>query len=383
MSYQCNEQVSALYVALRWLMYMYANTFDTDTMFSGFAKMQEVMSIVGAALSNRFRVEVKGGAACTWHAYQFLHQHPSMHDCLQRLMMLNVTDLDVEVQGTAAQKQNFVQGLQNVAQGLSELLEPDAEALAGPLKRLGRSTRLHQADAGKCYNGAADIRPIPLEKPSFICPTLNGYIVDSCTGANCNLARICVAAANLSRQYTTMLPIIDIVWQVDESVSSGGCMIRSVAQLFADNVRMTFAETDHQPWRGDRPEKAAKRMRRVFGLLLILHPEKLRRRLYRRAQRLTSAIAEILLAEQERQCTVQSKLQYLLDGSSSVSNTKPLETLHKKRARGPLRILIGNIRTCLDSAPHPGTAASAGYMEWLELLSSCCFEYEHGLSILC
>ena len=145
-------------------MYMYANTFDTDTMFSGFAKMQEVMSIVGAALSNRFRVEVKGGAACTWHAYQFLHQHPSMHDCLQRLMMLNVTDLDVEVQGRAAQKQTFVQSLQNAAQGLSELLELDAEALAGPLKRLGRSARLYQVDAGKSYDGAGDTRPIPLEK---------------------------------------------------------------------------------------------------------------------------------------------------------------------------------------------------------------------------
>ena len=364
-------------------MYMYANTFDTDTMFSGFAKMQEVMAIIGTAMSNRFRVEVKGGAACTWHAYQFLHQHPSMHDCLQRLMMLKVTDLDVEVQGKAAQKQSFVQGLQNAAQGLSELLEPDAEALAGPLKRLGRSTRLHQADAGKCYNGAADIRPIPLEKPSFICPTLNGYIVDSCTGANYNLARICVAAANLSRQYTTMLPIIDVVWQMDDSVTSGGCTMRSVAQLFADNVRMTFAETDHQPWRSDRPEKAAKRMRRVFGLLLMLHPEKLRRRLYRRAQRLTSAIAEIMLAEQERQCKLQSKLQYLLDGSSSVAITKPLETLHKKRARGPLKMLIGNISTCLDCAPHPGTGASAPYLDWLEHLSACCFEYEQGLSILC
>ena len=364
-------------------MSMYTNKIDIETMFRGLARMQKVMSFVGTALSNRFRVEVKGGAACTWHAYQFLHLHPRMHDCLQRMMMLKVTDLDFEVQGTAAQKQNFVRSLQNAAQGLSEMLQPNAEALTGPLKRLGRSTRLYQVDAGKSYDGAADIKPIPLGKPSFICPTVNGHIVDSRTGANYTLARICVAATNLSRQYMTMLPIIDIVWQMDESVSSGGCTIRSVAQLFADNVRMTFAETDHQPWRGDRPEKAAKRMCRVFGLLLILHPEKLRRRLYRRAQRLTSAIAEILLAEQERQCTVQSKLQYLLDGSSSVSNTKPLEILHKKRARGPLRILIGNIRTCLDSAPHPGTAASAGYMEWLELLSSCCFEYEHGLSILC
>ena len=159
--------------------------------------------------------------------------------------------------------------------------------------------------------------------------------------------------------------------------------MRSVAQLFADNVRMTFAETSHQPWRGDRPEKAAKRMRRVFGLLLILHPEKLRRRLYRRAQKLNSAISEIMLAEQERQCRVQSKLQCLLHGSSSVANTKPLETLHKKRARGPLRSLIGNIRTCLENAPHPGTAASAPYLDWLEHLSSCCFEYEQGLSILC
>ena len=345
--------------------------------------MQEVMTIVGAALSIRFRVEVKGGAACTWHAYQFLHQHPSMHDCLQRLMMLKVTDLDVEVQGTAAQKETFVWSLRRAAQGLSELLQPNAEALAGPLKQLGRSTRLYEVDAGKSYNGATDIRPIPLERPSFICPTLNGYIVDSCTGANCNLARICIAAANLSSQYTTMIPVIDVVWQMDESVSSGGCAIRSVAQLFADNVRMTFAETGYQPWRSDRPEKTTKRMRRVFGLLLLLHPEKLRRRLYRRAQRLTGAISEIMLAEQDRQCRVQSKLQYLLHCSSSVANTKPLETLHKKRARGSLKILIGNIMACLDCAAHPGTAASAPYLDWLEHLSSCCLEYEQGLSILC
>ena len=136
-------------------MYMYTRKFDTDTMFSGLARMQEVMAIVGTALSNRFRVEVKGGAACTWHAYQFLHLHPRMHDCLQRMMMLKVTDLDFEVQGTAAQKQSFVQSLQNAAQGLAELLQPNAESLAGPLKRLGRSTRLYQADAGKSYDGAS------------------------------------------------------------------------------------------------------------------------------------------------------------------------------------------------------------------------------------
>ena len=78
--------------------------------------MQEVMSIGGAALNNRFRVAVKGGAACTWLTYQLLHQRPSVHDCASCLMMLNVTDLDDEVQGTAAQKQNFVQSLQNRTQ---------------------------------------------------------------------------------------------------------------------------------------------------------------------------------------------------------------------------------------------------------------------------
>ena len=124
-------------------------------------------------------------------------------------------------------------------------------------------------------------------------------------------------------------------------------------------------------------------MRRVFGLLLILHPQALLHRAYRRGQCLSSAISKIVLDEQERQCKLQSKLQYLLTGKKSVVNLKPLETLHEKRARGPLRILIANIKKCLDNAPHPGTAASVDYIQWLECLSSCCFEYEHGLNILC
>ena len=36
------------------------------------------------------------------------------------MMMFKITDLDLKVQGAAAQKHNFVQSLQNVTQGLSE-----------------------------------------------------------------------------------------------------------------------------------------------------------------------------------------------------------------------------------------------------------------------
>ena len=185
-----------------------------------------------------------------------------------------------------------------------------------------------------------------------------------------------------------MLPIIDIVLHpaagngyVNSHVGSHG--VRSAWQLFEDNVRMVYAETEYRPWLSDRSEKVTKRMRRVFGLLLILHPQALLHRAYRRGQCLSSAISKIVLDEQERQCKLQSKLQYLLTGKKSVVNLKPLETLHEKRARGPLRILIANIKKCLDNAPHPGTAASVDYIQWLECLSSCCFEYEHGLNILC
>ena len=86
---------------------------------------------------------------------------------------------------------------------------------------------------------------------------------------------------------------------------------------------------------------------------------------------------------EQRQCKLQSKLRYLLSGRKSVVDMKPLQTLHGKRVRDPLWFLIGNIATCLGNAPHPGMAASANYIEWLECLSSCCFEYEQGLTILC
>ena len=212
--------------------------------------------------------------------------------------------------------------------------------------------------------------------------------MDSASGRTCSLARICVTAASLRSQYVAMLPIIDIVLHPDADNSyvkleTGSHGVRSALQLFEDNVRMVYTETGYRPWLSNRPEKVTKRMRRAFGLLLTLQPTALRRRAYRRGQCLSSAITRIIIDEQERQCKVQSKLQYLLAGTKSVVNMRPLETLHRKRARGPLRLLIGNIAKCLDNAPNPGTVASVDYIKWLECRSSCCFEYEQGLNVLC
>ena len=84
------------------------------------------------------------------------------------------------------------------------------------------------------------------------------------------------------------------------------------------------------------------------------------------------------------QCRAPGRLSIQIHISRwDTMDMKPLQTLHEKRARGPLRFLIGNIKACLGNAPHPGTAASANYIEWLECLGSCCFEYEQGLTILC
>ena len=357
-------------------------------MFKEQAKIRDVATVISSSLGNSFKMEVKGGAACAHLAYDFLRKYPELSETVRDLAMLDVSDLDIQVHGAAHQKQAFVRSLQSAAPKLTELLQADTGSFSAALKQLGKSTQLLYTREGKSYYSGGHARPLPLHEPSFVCPTLHGDIADSASKCTCSLARICVAAANLRSQYVAMLPIIDIVWHpeashgqiIGEACSHG---VRSAYLLFEDNVRMVCAETQYRPWLSNRPEKAAKRMRRMFGLLLILVPMGMRRRLYRRAQKLNSAISEIMLAEQERQCKPQSKLEYLLHGSSSVANTRPLETLHKKRARGPMRMLIGNIRTCLENAPHPGTGASAEYLDWLELVSSCCFEYEHGLSILC
>ena len=357
-------------------------------MFNGPAKIRDVATVISASLGKRFQVETKGGAACAYIGYEFVRRFPRLKGIFRNLAMLDVTDLDIQVYGGSHQKHAFVKSLQDAAVKLAELLQPDMDSLNKIIKHLGRSTELHYMDAGKAYDNNACATPIPLKQCSFVCPTLNGDIMDSGSGSTCSLARICVAAASLRSQYVAMLPIIDIVLHpaagngyVNRQVGSHG--VRSAWQLFEDNVRMVYAETEYRPWLSDRSEKVTKRMRRVFGLLLILHPQALLHRAYRRGQCLSSAISKIILDEQERQCKLQSKLQYLLTGKKSVVNLKPLETLHEKRARGPLRILIANIKKCLDNAPHPGTAASVDYIQWLECLSSCCFEYEHGLNILC
>ena len=357
-------------------------------MFKEQAKIRDVAAVISTSLGNRFKIEIKGGAACAYLGYDFVRRCPGLLVTMRNLAMLGVTDLDIQVYGATHQKHAFVKGLQSAALRLTDLLQPDIDSLRAALKQLGRSTKLHYMTAGKAYYSGGRATPIPLQQSSCICPTLHGDIIDSSSKSTCSLARICVAAVSLRSQYVAMLPIIDIVLHPD--VCHGGTVgeacshgVRTAWQLFEDNVRMVCAETGYRPWLSDRPEKVEKRMRRAFGILLILHPETLRRRAYRRGQRLNGAIAEIILAEQERQCKPQSKLQYLLDGRSSVVNAKPLDTLHRKRARGPLRSLIGNIRKCLESAPHPGTGATADYLIWLELLSACCFEYEQGLSILC
>ena len=357
-------------------------------MFKEQAKIRDVAAVISTSLGSRFKIEIKGGAACAYLGYDFVRRFPALLVTMRNLAMLDVTDLDIQVYGATHQKHVFVKGLQSAALRLTDLLQPDIDSLRAALKQLGRSTKLHYMTAGKAYYSGGRATPIPLQQSSCICPTLHGDIIDSSSKSTCSLARICVAAVSLRSQYVAMLPIIDIVLHPD--VCHGGTVgeacshgVRSACQLFEDNVRMVCAETGYRPWLSDRPEKVAKRMRRAFGLLLILHPEALLRRAYRRGQCLNNAISKIIIDEQERQYKLQSKLQYLLTGRKSVTNMKPLQTLHEKRARGPLRFLIGNIKACLGNAPHPGTAASANYIEWLECLGSCCFEYEQGLTILC
>ena len=357
-------------------------------MFNEPAKIRDVAASIAACLGHRFQVEVKGGAASAYIGSKFVHRFPRLEGIFRNLAMLDVTDLDIQVYGASHRKHTFVKGLQGAAVKLADLLEPEMDSLSTIIKQLGKSTEIHYMNAGKAYHNRACATPIPLQQSSFLCPTLHGDITDSVSGCTCSLARFCIAAANLRSRYVAMLPIIDIVLHpgtdndnVNGQVASHG--VRSAWQLFEDNIRMVFAETGYRPWLSDRPEKVAKRMRRAFGLLLILHPEALLRRAYRRGQCLNNAISKIIIDEQERQYKLQSKLQYLLTGRKSVTNMKPLQTLHEKRARGPLRFLIGNIKACLGNAPHPGTAASANYIEWLECLGSCCFEYEQGLTILC
>ena len=241
-------------------------------MFNGPAKIRDVATVISASLGKRFQVETKGGAACAYIGYEFVCRFPRLKGIFRNLAMLDVTDLDIQVYGGSHQKHAFVKSLQDAAVKLAELLQPDMDSLNKIIKHLGRSTELHYMDAGKAYDNNACATPIPLKQCSFVCPTLNGDIMDSGSGSTCSLARICVAAASLRSQYVAMLPIIDIVLHpgtdngnVNGQTGSHG--VRSAWQLFEDNIRMVYAETGYRN----------------------LHPEALIRRAYRRGQCLNNA----------------------------------------------------------------------------------------------
>ena len=310
-------------------------------MFKEPARIRDVAASIAASLGHYFQVEVKGGAASAYIGSEFVHRFPRLEGIFRNLAMLDVSDLDIQVYGASHRKHTFVKGLQGATVALANLLKPEMGSLSNIIKQLGKSTEIHYLNAGKAYLNRACASPIPLQQSSFLCPTLHGDITDSVSGHTCSLARFCVAAANHRSQYVAMLPVIDIVLHPgtdNDNVNGqvGRYGVRSAWQLFEDNIRMVYAETGYRPWLSDRPEKVAKRMRRAFGLLLILHPKSLLRRAYRRGQCLNSAISKIITDEQERQCKLQSKLQYLLTGRKSVVDMKLLQTLHEKRAPDPL-----------------------------------------------
>ena len=80
-------------------------------MFKEQAKIRDVATVMSASLGNRFKMEVKGGAACAHLGYDFLRKYPELSGTVRNLAMLDVSDLDIQVYGAAHQEQAFVRGL--------------------------------------------------------------------------------------------------------------------------------------------------------------------------------------------------------------------------------------------------------------------------------
>eukprot|EP00973_Karenia_brevis_P044682 6186940-Karenia_brevis.AAC.1 len=145
---------------------------------------------------------------------------------------------------------------------------------------------------------------------------------------------------------------------------------------------MVFEETHHRPWKSVTKCKLGKRLRRIFGCLLILKTHEGPGELYAFSQMLTNTICCTVENEVQRQRNTKSKLSYLFSPKPNGAHTKPLKKLRDQTSQSEARHLISEIVRCLRVAPYPGTTDSEEYLVFLDDLIACCVDYERARSLM-
>ena len=341
-----------------------------------------LLQILAEHLPLHMDLELKGGCAVTLHAEAFLRSHSGLRPYLLQNDMLRISDLDIEVRGCTLYE--FVAYLDKLSFFLEGLLTCDIlDFFAG---YLGKST-ISVASRSRHYGGGGNF--FGHETPCHVLATVHGNTLQDFSGNDFTLGRLGFGVANKSSGYFTSLPFVDLVYMHDQvngwtqgMIAQASLHCRTISELCLDNIRMVFTETQYRPYATEhrQVDKVNKRLRRIHGLLVLLHAGNSSLSVF--SGKLTNAMAALVTAELDEETTPRGKLKYLVDATDRLHRIAVFASLTEVLKCPVVRSYVASIEDVVKNAPLRYSKLWTKYKHFLEVLWECVVSFEVAVTQL-